>query len=86
MTVSRCECGKRKSRDATHCRDCHKRILEEHYAEARKIVESGKCPQCGSGLRRNTSMTGWWQCRQYGAEQFRERLSEPPCSFQTFTS
>ena len=84
--MSRCECGKRKSRNAGECRDCHKRKLEEHYAEARKVVEAGKCPKCGSGLRRNTSMTGWWQCEQLGAETHRARPNEPPCSWQAFTS
>lgn len=54
-------------------------------AEARRIVSGGKCPQCGAGLRRNLSITGWWQCAQYGAAGFRADSSKPSCSFQTFT-
>lgn len=49
-----------------------------------RIVESGKCPQCGSGFRRNLAITGWFQCKQYGAEGFRADSSKPSCSFQCF--
>lgn len=31
------------------------------------------------------ALTGWWQCEQYGAEQFRKRPQEPSCSWQGFT-
>lgn len=55
------------------------------FAEARALVAAGRCPQCGSALRRNLSMTGWWQCEQYGTVAFRARPAEPPCSWQTFT-
>jgi hypothetical protein len=58
---------------------------EARYAEARRIVSGGTCPQCGCGLRRNLAITGWWQCSQYGAEGFRKDSSRPSCSFQTFT-
>lgn len=54
------------------------------HAEARAIVAIGHCPECGQGLRRNRSLTGWWQCDGYGAEGFRKAGSKP-CSFQTFT-
>jgi hypothetical protein len=53
--------------------------------EARAIVMTGTCPQCGGGLRRNLALTGWWQCEQYGAVGFRKDDSKPSCSFQTFT-
>lgn len=53
--------------------------------EQRKIVMTGKCPQCGAALRRNLAITGWWQCSQYGADGFRVDSSKPSCSFQTFT-
>jgi len=52
---------------------------------ARKIVAGGKCPTCGGGLRRNTSMAGWWQCEQLGAEAFRKDPTKPPCNWQAFT-
>lgn len=56
---------------------------EARHAEARRIVATGKCPQCGSPLRRNSSLSGWWQCSGYGAPGFRQ--TEHECSFQTFT-
>lgn len=58
---------------------------DARIAEAVAIVKTGKCPQCGAGLRRNLSITGWWQCEQLGAEGFRKDASKPSCSWQTFT-
>lgn len=63
----------------------HRQEREARLAEARRIVSTGKCPQCGRALRRNSSMTGWWQCSQFGAVGFRADANVPPCSFQTFT-
>lgn len=54
-------------------------------AEAAKVVAAGKCPCCGSGLRRNLSIAGWWQCEQFGAEGFRKNAAKPSCSWQGFT-
>lgn len=54
-------------------------------AETRAQVETGICPLCGSGLRRNLALTGWWQCEQYGAPGFRARSHDPACSWQGFT-
>ena len=59
---------------------------DARIAEAVAIVKTGKCPQCGCGLRRNASLTGWWQCQQLGAVGFRQDASKPSCSFQTFTA
>jgi len=59
--------------------------MQDRYNEAQRIVATGKCPQCGCGLRRNLSMTGWWQCEQFGAPQFRKDPAAPDCNFQTFT-
>jgi len=84
-TVSKCECGRRKSRYAVRCDKCDKARREARVAEARAIVSTGVCPCCGSKLKRNLSITGWFQCEQYGAETHRARPSEPSCSFQTFT-
>ena len=58
---------------------------DARIAEAKAIVATGKCPQCGTRLRNNLAMTGWWQCAQLGAEGFRLDSSKPSCSFQTFT-
>lgn len=54
-------------------------------AEAKRIVNTGVCPQCGAKLRRNLSLTGWWQCEQLGAIGFRKDPEKESCSFQTFT-
>jgi hypothetical protein len=42
------------------------------------------CPCCGATIRRNSSLSGWWQCSQFGAEGFRADASKPPCSWQLF--
>jgi ribosomal protein L37AE/L43A len=54
-------------------------------AETEAVVARGKCPQCGSGLRRNLALSGWWQCEQYGATSYRARPDDPSCSWQGFT-
>ncbi len=56
------------------------RIAEAQTA-ARLVVATGKCPRCGSKLRRNLSVTGWWQCEQVGAVGFRARAADAPCSW-----
>jgi len=82
---NRCKCGKVMSKYAHRCNACDKTFYEGLNKVARAIVQTGKCPDCGSGLRRNLSLAGWWQCEQYGAESFRARPQEPSCNFQTFT-
>lgn len=59
----------------------HRRRLDA----ARAIVATGRCPQCGSAIHRNTSMAGWWMCAQGGAACVRVRPEDPPCPWQTFT-
>jgi hypothetical protein len=86
MTISRCMCGKRKSRNWDRCISCQTFESRKRIAEVKAIVTSGKCPDCGTGLRRNLALTGWWQCSQYGAEGFRTDSSKPSCSWQGFTS
>lgn len=85
-TVNRCACGRRRSRHARECRGCDTARREARVAEAHAIVAAGTCPMCGSRLRRNLSLAGWWQCEQYGAEGFRARPEAPSCPFQTFTA
>lgn len=60
--------------------------LDRIHDESVAIVKTGVCPQCGAGLHRNSSMTGWWQCDQYGSVGFRKDADKPACSFQCFTS
>lgn len=59
--------------------------IEAAQAETRRVVESGACPTCGAGLKRNLSIAGWWQCEQLGAETFRKDPTKPSCSWQGFT-
>ena len=59
--------------------------LEQAEAKTRAIVATGKCPLCGSNLRRNLALPGWWQCEQFGEEWFRARPNEPGCKWQGFT-
>lgn len=66
-------------------RIAHKAKMDAIRAEASKIVATGKCPCCDRPLRRNLSLTGWWQCSQLGAEGFRADASQPSCNFQCFT-
>ena len=56
-------------------------------AEAQRIVATGVCPACGTGLRRNLALAGWWQCDAFGLPQFRrpEHRDLPACNFQCFT-
>lgn len=69
---------KRRNREA-------KERIQRAQAETRRVVESGRCPRCGAGLRRNNALSGWWQCEQFGAEGFRKDSSKPSCDWQGFT-
>lgn len=77
------------TREEKRQREQARRLQNVRIARERErmsiIVQGGKCPECGSALRRNTSMSGWWQCEQIGAPSFRARPSDPHCSFQGFT-
>lgn len=57
---------------------------EARQAEQLAIFATGKCPRCGRAIRRNLSMTGWWQCSQLGAIGFRADSTQPSCDWQTF--
>lgn len=59
--------------------------MEAAKAETQAVVAKGECPLCGSGLRRNLALAGWWQCEQLGMEGFRKDNSKPSCSWQGFT-
>jgi len=58
---------------------------ETRLAMDRACVATGKCPSCGEAIRRNSSLTGWYECSQRGAEGFRKDSSKPECSWQVFT-
>ena len=84
-TRSKCECGRAKNKYARRCNRCQSALDTARYAEAQAIVATGICPDCGRKLRRNLSITGWWQCEQLGADTHRADPTKPSCSFQTFT-
>jgi len=81
-TVSRCECGRVKSQYANICNKCGAEKVAARNAEYRTILATGTCPKCGSALRRNLSISGWYQCEQYGSVGFRARDNDAQCSFQ----
>lgn len=57
------------------------------HAANQQIVASGICPDCGTSLRRNLALTGWWQCDAVGRPDYRrpENRDKADCSFQCFT-
>ena len=63
-TISKCECGKRKSQYARFCKKCEASKEAARKAEAAKVIAAGTCPQCGGSLKRNLALTGWYQCEQ----------------------
>ncbi len=68
-------------------RKAHVERMAALHATAKAIVATGHCPECGTPLRRNLSIAGWWQCDALGVPAFRrpEHRNLPECSFQTFT-
>lgn len=65
-------------------KEANERIAKAQAA-TQAVVASGACPECGAKVKRNLSLTGWYQCEQLGAEQFRKDSSKPACSWQGFT-
>jgi hypothetical protein len=55
-------------------------------AAAQAALAANRCPCCGRGVRRNSALTGWVQCSQFGAEGFRADSSQPSCDWQGFTA
>lgn len=88
MNKTCCDCGKKLSKNAglPRCTRCAAARASVVNAENLAIVATGKCPLCGSALKRNYSITGWWMCEQTGAETFRARPQDPPCSWQVFVN
>jgi hypothetical protein len=66
-------------------REAHAARMAAIHAESAAIVATGKCPQCGAALHRNTSLAGWWQCDRSGSGHFRRDQTGQHCSFQCFT-
>ena len=62
----------------------NERIKATHRATA-EAAKRNECPTCGSKVKRNSSLAGWWQCAQFGAPQFRADPNAPACDWQGFT-
>jgi hypothetical protein len=65
----------------------HRERMDAIRAENQAIVATGVCPQCGTELKRNSAMAGWFQCGAFGEPYFRKpgHKKLPKCSFQCFT-
>lgn len=68
-------------------RKAHADKMAALKAKAQAIVATGKCPECGTALRQNLALAGWWQCDAFGEPRFRrpENRDKPACHFQVFT-
>ncbi len=89
MTCTTCKvCGRlfRNPKGQPRCPTCSKKRVAEIRATYWAIVQSGKCPDCGRALKRNTALSSWWQCEQYGEPTRRKDPSAPECAFQCFVS
>lgn len=83
--MSRCGCGKVKSRDSRTCRTCHNNRMEGFKNEAQKIIDIGRCPECGDSIERNMALSGWWQCANFGQRKMRNgRADNADCGWQAF--
>ena len=65
------------SKYAQRCNACEKKHTSELREKGIAIVATGRCPDCGQGLHRNLSITGWWQCDGFGAETHRKPGAKP---------
>ena len=63
----------------------HETKMARIHEQGRAVVASGKCPVCGSGLHRNLSFAGWWQCNRSGSGSFRLDPTGNHCDFDCFT-
>ena len=71
---------------ATQARKAQQERIAQAQAETQAVVNTGVCPHCGSALRRNMSIAGWWQCEQLGAETHRKRPQDAAGNWQGFTA
>jgi hypothetical protein len=59
--------------------------IQAAHEEAAKALRDNRCPICGETVRINSSLSGWVQCSQFGAPQFRKDPNRPSCNWQGFT-
>ena len=55
------------------------------HAVAQAALAANRCPDCGSTVRRNLSLTGWVMCAQHGEPHFRLDPAGPHCGWNGFT-
>jgi NAD-dependent SIR2 family protein deacetylase len=79
------DCKKRCKKYVGYCKTCDEKRNNARIDKAIQIVNSDMCPQCGSKIRQNLALAGWFQCEQFGSEGFRKDGNKPSCSWQTFT-
>ena len=80
--MAKCECGRRMSKYAHRCKKCDAVRRAQLRAEYTKVLDAGKCPECGRQLKRNMAIAGWYQCEQFGADTHRADPSQPSCNYQ----
>lgn len=59
--------------------------MQAERLKAAEALRDNRCPTCGGPVRQNNAMTGWVQCAQFGARQFRFCPDRPECTWQGFT-
>ena len=79
------DCGKRCKGYIGYCKTCESKRTLNRTEQAIKIVNADCCPQCGSKIKRNLALNGWYQCEQFGTGGFRKDINKPACSWQIFT-
>lgn len=55
-----------------------------HQADTLNAWRTNTCPRCGRPVTPNNSISGWVQCTQFGALQFRRDKEAPACNWQGF--
>jgi len=74
-------------------RSKHQARMRALREEAQRVVQTGRCPECGAPLVRNLALAGWWQCCCKGEPGFRgcdrepslaRYKSQPRCEFECF--
>jgi hypothetical protein len=53
--------------------------------QAADALKNNRCPTCSATVRQNLALTGWVQCSQFGAPEFRMNPNRPACDWQGFT-
>lgn len=71
-----------KKAEKIRARKAHSERMAALREQGIAVVAAGKCPECGAGIHRNITITGWWQCDRSGAPGFRRDMSGSQCGWQ----